>query len=403
MKLKTSHFTKEISSNQAKSMESFMENQGLLHIGEKILKYLDLNTRINCRLVRKSWNAREASRTKLDLNNLLKSLKESVNPASGYFEMLEKDKICTVWTHFAMAMSSKLNNHISNIVLKKHLMFQSKIGFSSLPLEHFVLKRDLKMVGLTLKQKLYHCKTKRPTEFSFYLVFADRDFDGALQKAVENGCTDIVKVFKRYMTKEHHREYVFEPSEYGELDTLKILCPNPKDTLPVDCFGNNSIHIAVRNDNIEIVKYFIENIKGLEAQNNSGHTPLYYAVIDCNHPIIDDIVKAVSECHILKPISEGMNVIHIAAEKGDFDVVYQLCEELNNPIRPDDKGNTPIHYAASNGHLEILTFLTSKSTSSMIPNKNGETPFQLAWLNHHDKAAKFLAEYENSQSEGTER
>ena len=39
----------------------------------------------------------------------------------------------------------------------------------------------------------------------------------------------------------------------------------------------------------------------------------------------------------------------------------------------------------------------------MIPNKNGETPFQLAWVNHHDKAAKLLAEYENSQSKGTQK
>ena len=88
-------------------MEALMENQGLVHIGERILKYLDFKTQINCRLVRKSWNQileKEASKTKTDLDNLLKLMKESFS----------NNESVDLWRHFAMEMSSKINNHAIN-------------------------------------------------------------------------------------------------------------------------------------------------------------------------------------------------------------------------------------------------------------------------------------------------
>ena len=44
------------------------ENTGLFHISEKILKNVDVNTQLNCRLVRKSWNNKfEKLAAKIDL------------------------------------------------------------------------------------------------------------------------------------------------------------------------------------------------------------------------------------------------------------------------------------------------------------------------------------------------
>ena len=291
-------------------MEALMDNQGLVHIGERILKYLDFKTQINCRLVRKSWNqilekeasktktelksllfAKERSQTKADLENLLKSIKESVTPFLGYFELAEKDKIPVAWNHFVIGISSKINNHEINVSLKKHIMDQISAEFSSLPLEHFLLKRDLEMIHLTLKQKLYYCKGKRSSDFAFYLLFAERDFDLALEKAVKNRYTDIVQCLKPFMTKDHYHKYVFEPAKNGELNVLKILYPNPNNTLMVDRFGNNPIHIAVSKGHTSIVNYFIQNGLGLVAQNNSGHTPLCYAFINNNHVMFNNMMR----------------------------------------------------------------------------------------------------------------
>ena len=179
--------------------------------------------------------------------------------------------------------------------------------------------------------------------------------------------------------------------------------PNPKEALMVDLFGYNPIHIATSFGRTNVVKYFIENIEGLTAQNNSGHTPLYYAIINYNSDIFRLIVKAVSEDHILKPIKNGKNVIHIAAERGLSKVIDRLCEKVEYPIVPDEKGNSPIHYAAANGYLQVLDFLTSYGTDLMIPNENGKTPLQLAKSNGYSKIVKYLVECERKQNEDQKR
>ena len=56
-----------------------MENPGLLHIGERILKNAPFKTKLKCRLVKRSWNQifeKEASKAKNDLDNLIKSIRE---------------------------------------------------------------------------------------------------------------------------------------------------------------------------------------------------------------------------------------------------------------------------------------------------------------------------------------
>ena len=378
-------------------MENFMENSGLLHIGERILKNVPFKTKLKCRLVKRSWNQifeKEASKAKNDLDNLIKSLKNiTINPEYDYdydgydwdyFGKMAKYERRKTWLNFVMDLRSKTNK-VVNVLLKELISYQFNTGFSLFPLEQFVVKRDVELVNLALKQKF------------------DVGFDKALQMAIQNRYTDIVQCFKPFMTLKHLRKYVLEPTRSGDINALKIVYPNPKEHLVVDRFGANPIHIAAYMGHIRIVGYFIENTEGLTAQDNSGFTPLCYAIINCYHSIFLMITKVVPEDHILKPIMNGKNVIHIAAESGQLEVVSQLCEKVKNPIVTDDMGNTPIHYGAYIGHLEMLKFLTSKNTVSMIPNKNGETPFQLAWVNHHDKAANFLAEYENSQSEGTEK
>ena len=57
-------------------MEAVMENPGLIHIGERILKNVNFKTQAQCRLVKRSWNQifeKEASKAKNDLDNLIKS------------------------------------------------------------------------------------------------------------------------------------------------------------------------------------------------------------------------------------------------------------------------------------------------------------------------------------------
>ena len=54
-------------------MEILTENSGLIHIGERILKNLDLQTHLNCRWVKRSWKCiLDIEASKNDFDSLLK-------------------------------------------------------------------------------------------------------------------------------------------------------------------------------------------------------------------------------------------------------------------------------------------------------------------------------------------
>ena len=57
-------------------MDLFIENPGFSHIGEKIFKCMDFNTKSTCRLVKKSWKIM-LERKSYNFNSLIEMLENS--------------------------------------------------------------------------------------------------------------------------------------------------------------------------------------------------------------------------------------------------------------------------------------------------------------------------------------
>ena len=146
-------------------MEAFMENPGLIHIGEKILKQLDIKTQGNCRLVSKSWNQIleiEASKSKKELETLLELMKKSCVPPNSititsaqYLKLKIKESKKVQWRTFAEKVCFKVHNPLINNLLLKHLRYQFNVGFSSSPLACFAMSKNKKMVDFILQEKLH--------------------------------------------------------------------------------------------------------------------------------------------------------------------------------------------------------------------------------------------------------
>ena len=89
-------------------MEAFMENSGLRHIGEKILRNLDFRTQLSCRLVNKSWNQileNYAEKSKIRLEDLMepiiKSMIASQKGANNPKEKSARSSRVINWCYFA--------------------------------------------------------------------------------------------------------------------------------------------------------------------------------------------------------------------------------------------------------------------------------------------------------------
>ena len=75
--------------------------------------------------------------------------------------------------------------------------------------------------------------------------------------------------------------------------------------------------------------------------------------------------------------------MHVAAFKGNLDVIKALIPLVDNLIARDQFGRTPLHVAALNpmGNVDVIKLLAPLVDYPNVPDQTGMTPIQLAC--HH--------------------
>jgi ankyrin repeat protein len=158
------------------------------------------------------------------------------------------------------------------------------------------------------------------------------------------------------------------------------------------------MHVAVRDENVQAVKFFIEYLKmdknpGVQIENVSkGKTPLHLAAQLGNL----EMVQLIKSClNLINPTDErGWSVIHLAAANGHLDIVKEIAKDLDQKDpKAGDENWTPFHLAAIQGHLEIAKYLHEVGSDMCITEKNGWNALDLARQNNHHSTVVFLCQY----------
>jgi len=89
-----------------------------------------------------------------------------------------------------------------------------------------------------------------------------------------------------------------------------------------------------------------------------------------------DIGRQVNYCKVLKD-GFKLNVLHLAAENGDLDIVKLLVKHGADINVVDSDGNTPLALTAFKGWLEIVHFLIENGADVNIKNDNGDTALHM--------------------------
>lgn len=77
--------------------------------------------------------------------------------------------------------------------------------------------------------------------------------------------------------------------------------------------------------------------------------------------------------------SEGMGMIHWAADRGNLSMLEYLIKSLHvNVNLKDGEGQTALHYAASCGHIEVVKFLLKNGGDPYIKDMEGTLPIDIA-------------------------
>ncbi|KIJ70081.1 hypothetical protein HYDPIDRAFT_104756 [Hydnomerulius pinastri MD-312] len=77
--------------------------------------------------------------------------------------------------------------------------------------------------------------------------------------------------------------------------------------------------------------------------------------------------------------SQGRTALHMAALKGNEELVRLLCDMGADFDLADNKGNTPLHYASSWGHIPIVQLLIDRGCQFNARNNDGFTASDYAY------------------------
>ena len=139
----------------------------------------------------------------------------------------------------------------------------------------------------------------------------------------------------------------------------------------------------------EIVRYLIKNGADVNAKDNEGYTPLYYAIT------LEDMESA----HIL--IENGSNVnerteestlFHILVAKGNLELVKLAVERGANINARDKDGLTLLHYALAGRKTRIFKYLVKKGADIHVRDIQGLTILHYAAILGNFEVVKYLIE-----------
>lgn len=209
----------------------------------------------------------------------------------------------------------------------------------------------------------------------------DEKNDGAtlLHLAVQEGQTNVLE----FLLSRGARLDIKDNNNYTPLhwavmlgfkDIARLLISNGADVNDRGLNRMTPLHDAAYNGHKEIANMLIANGAKLDAKDELGNTPLDLAVEKNQTGVLA----------LLKPL-------HMAVEKGEIEGFKVALKKYPSFINArDENGNTPLHLAATKGNKEILWILINQGADINIRNIDGFTPMELAAQKGHTVVVQLL-------------
>jgi len=254
------------------------------------------------------------------------------------------------------------------------------------PLHYAVKKGSIDIVGLLLDKgadiEIVNRNRETPLIFSVaiekpevakYLInrganllAKDRNGNSVLHLCAENGFLELI-------------EYIFEKGG-GSID---INDTNKKKETP--------LHMAVRNNRADVVKFLVEKGADIEARDVLGATPLFASLEVDNLDLAKYLVEKGADINV--EAFNGKRLVHLAGSSKTVDTIKWLVSlGLDINVR-DKEENLPIHYTCMSGELNTLVFLIQKGQPINECNKRGYTPLHIACESGQLIIAKALIDF----------
>ncbi|CAF0703560.1 unnamed protein product [Brachionus calyciflorus] len=152
-------------------------------------------------------------------------------------------------------------------------------------------------------------------------------------------------------------ELIIDAARRKDLSNLKKYLESPCCSLNFsDKDGLNALHLATLNNDLEMVKYLVENKADVNSRSNLNRTPLHYACLNGFYELAKYLLENNSEINAVDFLE--MTPLHLCAEKNHINIARLLCRSKNINVKLSDKFNrTSYNIACSNKNQELINIL----------------------------------------------
>lgn len=160
-----------------------------------------------------------------------------------------------------------------------------------------------------------------------------------------------------------------------------------------DQTGNTPLHYAVIAQNTILVNFLIENGADQRVFNINSHPPLVFAAAYNDKEILIALLNHPDVNINLRGNQNGTSLF-AAAQQGHLDIVNLLLDFKADPLIFNNLGTSPLLVAVSNQHLSIVTKLCAAHPELInIPNNAKYTPLQMALIRENAAIVEILLKH----------
>ncbi|KAF7287415.1 hypothetical protein GWI33_001389 [Rhynchophorus ferrugineus] len=156
----------------------------------------------------------------------------------------------------------------------------------------------------------------------------------------------------------------------------------------------NLLHRATGRGAYTVVNELLRtDYHGSLAKDQNGQTAVHLAAIRGENEILSSLIHHSFNVNLRD--AAGFTPLHYACEY-NFPTTVRLLVKLgkaNIQARNTDSGVVPLHVAASNGHKEVIKELLSLNAPVFPRTKEGYLPIELAKKNKHEECVMILKNY----------
>ncbi|CAL4094831.1 unnamed protein product, partial [Meganyctiphanes norvegica] len=155
---------------------------------------------------------------------------------------------------------------------------------------------------------------------------------------------------------------LWNAAKLGDLDSVNNILARGTDPnwRNPDRPNETALHIASGENNLAVVKALLAGGADIDALNESGRTPIKYAVFEGYLDIVKTLIAANANLGIStnnKGWGEGYTALHIAARRNKPDVAKLLLEAGSDNRKQDIDGDTPGDVARKYRHPKFANMI----------------------------------------------